>query len=690
MKHLVDLMVPRETDCKGHSLDAILPECILCLIYFLLCIPAKAQTCDWEDFLDDYMDSQTEDDGTESDLDRLEEMHSNPFNLNACDREDLLQLPFIGPEQADSILCYIRRYGAILSAGELSLIHSIDYRCRVSLPLFVYFGEAPNDKSKATIPVQLLHGRQEVAGVLGIPFYKRKGFRPALSDAAHLYAGSRYHGSLRYRCQYENSLYAGLTGENDDGEAFARKGNHPFDAYSFYLLRKSSTALKVWAIGDYRIHIGMGLTAGTGFMNSGMGLLTSRHGHAQGIFPHSGTDEYLYYRGAATTIAFDKLQITLFASQRSLDARIVDNKILSVSTTGYHRLPTEIERRDAAKSDVYGVSADLNLRSFRIGASTIYSHYNHAFKTGDRPYQQYGMKGKDFICTGLHYQYDKGDLNLNGETAVTPSGETAFLHDVRYEPFRNSRFYLLHRYYSSRYQAPQAWVCTGSGKCRGEHGVMTGFTIQPQERWNVAAFADGYHLLTASYRATKPSNGYTLQTEVTFSPSDAATLSLRYRLRSQQENSNTYPELLYAMKHSLRLQSRLNLNRLHCTFSLGGCYYKPAVGKTQYGGIASGRLSTEIVGCRIEVSLTAFHTQGYQSSISAYQPSLLYARSYSSFFYHGYAAALSLRRRIGRRLELACLCNGLHYTNRKSIGSADRTIGQPGKTDLTIQIRYLF
>ena len=122
--------------------------------------------------------------------------------------------------------------------------------------------------------------------------------------------------------------------------------------------------------------------------------------------------------------------------------------------------------------------------------------------------------------------------------------------------------------------------------------------------------------------------------------------------------------------------------------SFDGCSYKPAVGRIQYGGMFSQRLSTTLFGFQAATSFVEFHTDGYQSALDAYQPSLRYFRNSSAFFYHGYANTFVLQRQVGKHLNFACMFSLLHYTNRQDIGSADRTIHGSEKSDLMFQLRW--
>lgn len=123
----------------------MLKQCIL-IILFLCCIcveKAGAQMVDgpyitWEDFVQSYLDPYQADNDTDVDLkERLEVLAQHPMQINLLGRDDLLQLPFITGEQADSLLSYRAKKHGFVSLGELQLIRGMDYYTRVYLSLFV-------------------------------------------------------------------------------------------------------------------------------------------------------------------------------------------------------------------------------------------------------------------------------------------------------------------------------------------------------------------------------------------------------------------------------------------------------------------------------------------------------------------------------------------------------------------------
>lgn len=659
----------------------------LCLS-LLLSATGQAQVMTWDEFLNIYAES------TNGDTERLEELHESPININTCTSSDLQQIPFISTEESDSILSYIRKNGPILSAGELFSVNKLSYDSRKILPLFVRFDPPP--KKERSLWQQIVNGSQELSAVTHIPFYLRRGFKHVINRKTGAtkpprYAGHPVAGAFRYRSNYSNRLQIGFTAKNDYGEPFAQSGNALFDSYSGYIVSKNENKfLQCWALGDFKTHIAKGLTAGIGFMNSGTALLVSRHDHGQGFFAHTGTDEYAFQRGAAAKIAYGNLGLMAFASIRHLDGRLQGDSLLSINTSGYHRLPLELERKNNVVQTATGVSADMQYRQFHFGISGVYTRYNHPFFTGALPYQQNNMKGKDFANYGVHYKYDRRKLNIGGETALTNRRQIATLHDIRWQLPENFNIYAQHRYYGRRYHAPLAHAYAGSGNCKGEHGLMLGIRWIPFGKWTVLGFVDGYRMLGPSYKALTSANGYTTQLQATYKSRQNLQFSIRYRLRSRQESSKKHPILRYAMKHSLRLQTDYSIGALRCITSLDGCLYKPSIGRIQKGGMIAERISFSLAGFNVASSFVAFHTQGYESSLYFYQPALLYARSYSNFFYHGHAATCTIQRTIGKHLDIACKFTLLHYTDRDQIGSGDNLIDSSGKHDLSIQLRWLF
>lgn len=96
--------------------------CIICFLFTVIITRAqkengqksslisqtiKSDELSWDDFIDMFTNTyQADEKNNASQEDKLENLlniHNNRININTATREELLQLPFLSPAQADSI-----------------------------------------------------------------------------------------------------------------------------------------------------------------------------------------------------------------------------------------------------------------------------------------------------------------------------------------------------------------------------------------------------------------------------------------------------------------------------------------------------------------------------------------------------------------------------------------------------------
>lgn len=99
----------------------------------------------------------------------------------------------------------------------------------------------------------LKYNKQELLTRVDIPLYMKSGYADHSEEVLEKYPNRKYYGNpvyhnLRYRFQYRNQLYMGLTAEKDAGEPFFCKYNKK-DMISILLI--SFTGRKeVEVVGD--------------------------------------------------------------------------------------------------------------------------------------------------------------------------------------------------------------------------------------------------------------------------------------------------------------------------------------------------------------------------------------------------------------------------------------------------------
>lgn len=163
---------------------------LLCLLLAIGCwhsAPLRGQTVAneqqevWEQFLKAHLQADDSEEGEEErryrlTLDALEELLSDPLDLNQADRATLLGLPFLTSAQVDSLLHYRQRIGHFSSMGELMLIKNISFIERKWLALFAQTLPPAVDTLS---PRQLwLGGRHVINGRIEFPTIRPSGLAP--------------------------------------------------------------------------------------------------------------------------------------------------------------------------------------------------------------------------------------------------------------------------------------------------------------------------------------------------------------------------------------------------------------------------------------------------------------------------------------------------------------------------------
>jgi hypothetical protein len=157
---------------------------------------------------------------------------------------------------------------------------------------------------------------------------EQQGFKEISEEELLARPSARYLGSpdrvyTRWRMQAGNLFSAGITGDKDAGEEFG-KGSNPngFDFYSAHLFARNVGIFKQIAIGDFQAKFGQGLTFWSGFAFGKTPEAMNVKRLDRKLQPYAAANENLFLRGAGVTMAFKKIELTTFASDKNLDANL--------------------------------------------------------------------------------------------------------------------------------------------------------------------------------------------------------------------------------------------------------------------------------------------------------------------------------------------------------------------------------
>ena len=668
----------------------------------------------WDDFAEEYLVEMTSEEGGDIGLyEELLEKHRNPLNINKATREDLLKMPFLSEAQVDSVLSLVQRSHGLLTMGELQFVKNLEYKERQYLTLFffcpkdlTYYNrqwQGSNDslstKASQTSNPKIhtsVDGKRlasTLSTTLGVPLYKREGFRYHSPEELQRYPNREYLGdnlstTLRYRSSLNNRLLWGLTAQKDEGEPFASHGNSLYDSYSLFLMGKSSKVVQKWIVGDFMAHFGLGLTIGSSSVDA-MNILSSLRPKQEDFTAHTSTEEALFLRGAAIALKFNTLSVRAFGSWRQQDATLYKDSISTIITDGYHRTPLEMSKRNNISTLQGGLSATLDLQPFSLGLNVVHTHYNTPFRTPVALYRRYYFQGKDFGNYSITYSWRKGPLAMWGETATSLQGGIASQHRLQYGPGHNFIFDMLHRYYSTHYLSTSGMSYKIGSRLQNEHGIMAGFTWKPTDLWHLKAYADWAHFPFAVYASKNPKDALTALIQAEFTPYQTTTWLFRYKLR-QRPDDNKAGEADLQTQHTLKAQFRYANSILSLTSTADLTLLSQPDKDNSSGWMISQKASANVARTtRINVSAAFFHTDSYSEALRLYEPILLYSSGYPSCYYHGQRFSASVQHLIGP-LSIAFKYSLTHYTNRDSIGSDQRKYNGSTLQDLLFQLALHF
>ena len=654
--------------------------------------PMSYESVSWEDFIQSlsYDAEAMTTDSWQEYIQGLEQLHSNPLDINTATPEEMAQIPFLTPGQIEDIQAYTHLDGPMKTLGELALIPSIDTETRRILPLFFTITVRDTTSRPTDFKSLFTDHRHTIDTRIDIPLYRRQGFRTGYYQGDPLYNRLRYNMTSRH-------VQAGAHMEKDQGERWG-------DSFGAYIALRDLGIVRQAIIGDYRAGWGEGLVmaARTPFGKSGMMNSTT-----QGIRPMTGTGETGYMRGAAITLGSDAKpqvstgriawQATLFASYNLMDATLNDDGTAkTVTTDGYHRSLNEIRKKNNLSATVVGAHAQLSYRHFTIGATGYWQHFGRTLSPGDEKYRQWYPRGNDFGNIGLSAMYSHYRWTLSGEiayniSAVSPGGP-AVLGKVTYLATRNWKIGLLGRYYSHRYHSFYSGAISEGSQTQNESGVMVRIEATPWQNWTLTTYLDLFADYWPRYQMTHSSHGQDLMLEALWhtSPDPATsthTLGLRYQMKRREANDAMIPH------HRIRFQWTLQPSHRYKLQTTANIHVAARGQKTRNTGyaVSENLIATPLKDKSLRLALTAayFDTPDYLTRVYVYEPAMWNSFSGTTYFGQGIRAAAVLRYTHPRGHWMIEARYGItKMLDRDNIATGEDMISASAKNDISIQIRY--
>lgn len=658
--------------------------------------------------------AKTENENSDSDYDYsdfindISQYLKHPVNINDATEQELKQLQ-LNDIQVNNIKSYIEQYGELASIYELNLVEGFDSTLIKKLEPYISF-KINTEVYKITLQNLLTRGDHRILTRYQRTLQQQEGYRLEKNDSLKLqnpnakYLGSQDKVLIKYRYTFYNRLSFGITMEKDAGETlFPKSDSLPkgFDFYSLHLFYKGKGLIKNLAIGDYHVQFGQGLTIHSSFGFSKNPSATVLNRAVNQVKASTGANESQFLRGIAVTLnPLSLFDLTVFYSSKKVDANalLIDttsNEILTINSmteTGLHRTPAELENKRSIGQVVYGTNLQTRYKIFRFGATAFRTQLSADLDTKTLPYNQFDFRSNSLTNFGTDFSLIYHSLVFYSELSGSNNGAKAFLAGVSYQPNTLFGLSLLYRNYGKDYQNLFSNAFAEGSKNANEKGLYLGMFAILHPILTFSAYADYYKFDWLKYRVDAPSVGVEYMAQLFFDI-PYTDIIIRYNYRKKEINyalSNSfidYPES--EAKHNLRFQvvyhstRTLTLkNRVEFIKTItpdhqsnnGFLVYQDLIynpGKKPW---------------LINLRYALFDTDTYDERIYAYESDVLYSFSIPSYYYKGSRFYIMTKYSFNRSIDLWIRYSRSYYSNRDQVGSGLETIDGNAKSDIRVQI----
>ncbi|RYD81447.1 MAG: helix-hairpin-helix domain-containing protein [Sphingobacteriales bacterium] len=681
------------------------------IIIAFFCIYASAEKCfgqqaDKEIFIQQIIEARVEETDDEVDFTDLQYWlnyyYENPLDLNKADAEALQNLFILSQIQIQSIINHRKQFGDFISIIELQSVENLDINTIEKILPFVKIGNNIEDKN-FTVKQLFTQGKNEILLRYSETLENQSGY--TYQNPKYKFQGAPYGLQLRYNYRFGNSISYGFTAEKDAGEQFFRgTQKQGFDFYSAHFFYTGNKFIKTLALGDYQVQFGQGLTIWSSLSFGKSANVMNIARQARGIFPSRGTNEFQFFRGAATSFDIKKFKVSIFGSQKNIDANALSDtfsdravEVSSLLLGGYHRNEAELEDKRTLTERATGGEILFHQQNFKIGISGIYGAFSAPVSPDEKLYSIYNTSGKYFGNAGISYTYLYKNAYLFGEISRSLNGGNAMLHGVLLSLHPKLDFGLLYRNFSPKYNANYSAAFSESSKNINEKGTYLAASYKFSSFWKLDAYADIFSFPWLRYRVDAPSKGYEYLGNLTFQPNKKWQGLIRYRLQNKDINSQISADKIHqpvpADLHQLRFQLNLNVSdRISLRSRAEFSSYKEIGFANENGFMAFQDINYSFY--KIPVSITARYTffdiDSYNARIYTYENDVRFAYSVPALQDEGIRSYLLIQYKPKRKITLYGRISRTQLYNKQTISSGLTEIKAPHRTEVKFQVQYNF
>lgn len=636
----------------------------------------------------------------------LEDLYYEPLNLNTADEDDFREIIFLTEFQINNILNYRRRNRSFQTVYELQFVVGMDpLTIRRLLPFVV--AEDAAEERPLNIENVFRHGRSDLFLRHQRVLQERAGYKEIPPEILEENPDrSRYLGSpdrlyLRYGHRYRNQIFWGLTADKSPGEQFFQGAQkYGFDFYSAHLQIDDIGILNTLVLGDFVAEFGQGLTLWSGmtFGKSAQALNVSKR--PRGVRRYTSVNQVNYFRGVAASVDLGVFDVTSFVSYKPLSGAIqVDTSFLepeqyvtSFLSTGFHRTPSEVARRNSINEFATGGNVTLNTGGIKFGATGIYTQYSVPMYGVDQPYRLFEFEGNSNANFGVDYVTSIRRVNLFGEASMSENLGWAVLQGALIDFVPEFKLSAVFRHLEPDYQALYAAPFAESGRGNNETGLFLGFEYYPYPNWRLDGYFDTWRHPWLRFGVNAPSAGHEYLLQLNHYPQRNIDMHFRARLKKREINNTASEDNIRGItasetyRYRYHISYRVNMWRLQSRVEVAQHIMN---NETEWGYLVyqDFQFRPTAIPLVATLRLAAFDTDSWATRIFAYEPDILYAFSIPAYHKQGLRTALVLSYDISNRITAWFKIANSFYNDNDGIGGGLDFIDGQNRTEVKTQVR---
>jgi hypothetical protein len=543
---------------------------------------------------------------------RFSWFRENPVDLNRAQRDELLCIPGMTGEAADTILSIRERKGRLSSVQEIAgMPGGEQIFARVSPFVFVF----PSHLTSTSGGTPALAFSSRLAGLV-----------PAsTSSSTPVAIGGSLKSLSRLAVNPTRNLAVGLLFEKDAGES-------PHDGFaSGYICYRGSGVLEQAVVGDFTVEAGHGLVLWRGSEMGRNGDVAGGIRNSGGrIQPYHVADEFHYLRGGAIALKARPwtipMRCLLFFSRTSLAATIDDQGVVtSFYTSGLFRTAAESGKRNGVHELLMGARLEGGVHK---RAAIGLTYYHSTFDRMVKPSTTFGFSGRRLEVGGGDFSLTLRNVTLFGECARTAEGSTAWVTGAAIKLDSTVSANITWRDYPKGFHNPHAGGYGIQTNTSNERGITLGWSVLLARGLALHGYADQCKIPSSTYTSLLPRTASDFLIELTALPMTGMRLSLAFRKRRTEFMQQTVGSAFgmasvqdYRDRVGLRLTGRVAISsNLDSRLRIEHVVFRLAGSRTEgNGGMASQTLGWNVAGMECECGVVFFDTDAYDARLYDYE-----------------------------------------------------------------------